>query len=75
MPRPRRIEGYAIVSENGMLASAAGIMPDSLKFDADQDFFEHGLDGVDVVVHGRLCVPKIRFCNSGGEGRRGQAAM
>ena len=53
MPRPRRIEGYAIVSEDGMLASAAGIMPDSLKFDADRHFFERGLDGVDVVVHGR----------------------
>jgi dihydrofolate reductase len=51
-PRPRRIEGYAIVSEDGMLANAAGIMPDSLKFDADLDFFERGLDGVDVVVHG-----------------------
>ena len=50
MPRPRRIEGYAIVSEDGMLANAAGIMPDSLKFDADLDFFERGLDGVDVVV-------------------------
>ena len=35
-----------------MLANAAGIMPDSLKFDADLDFFERGLDGVDVVVHG-----------------------
>jgi hypothetical protein len=22
-----------------------------------------------------LCVPKIRFCNNGGEGRRGQAVM
>src|ERR1700726_839348 len=53
MPRPRRIEGYAIVSEDGMLANAAGIMPDSLKFDADLHFFERGLDGVDVVVHGR----------------------
>src|ERR1700730_4344009 len=53
MPRPRRIEGYAIVSEDGMLANAAGIMPDSLKFEADQHFFERGLDGVDVVVHGR----------------------
>jgi hypothetical protein len=53
MPRPRRIEGYAIVSEDGMLANAAGIMPDSLKFEADQLFFERGLDGVDVVVHGR----------------------
>jgi hypothetical protein len=48
-----RIEGYAIVSEDGMVANAAGIMPDSLKFEADKVFFERGLDGVDVVVHGR----------------------
>ena len=53
VPRPRRIEGYAVVSEDGMLANAAGNMPDSLKFEADQHFFERGLDGVDVVVHGR----------------------
>jgi dihydrofolate reductase len=53
MPHPHRIEGYAIVSEDGMLANAAGIMPDQLKFEADQQFFERGLDGVDVVVHGR----------------------
>jgi dihydrofolate reductase len=53
MPRARRIEGYAIVSEDGMLADATGIMPESLKFEADQRFFERGLDGVDVVVHGR----------------------
>jgi len=53
MSSPRRIEGYAIVSEDGMLANAAGVMPESLKFDADKRFFEHGLDGVDVVVHGR----------------------
>jgi len=50
---PCRIEGYAIVSEDGMLANSAGVMPDSLKFNADQTFFEHGLDGVDTVVHGR----------------------
>ena len=36
-----------------MLANDAGIMPGSLKFDADRRFFECGLDGVDVVVHGR----------------------
>ena len=48
-----RIEGYAIVSEDGMLADAVRIMPDSLKFEADQTFFERGLDRVDVVVHGR----------------------
>ena len=50
---PHRIEGYAIVSEDGMLANAAGVMPDSLKFEADQIFFERGLDGVDVILHGR----------------------
>src|ERR1700693_5339877 len=48
----RRIDGYAIVSEDGMLANAEGVMPDSLKFEADQHFFERALDGVDVVVHG-----------------------
>jgi len=52
VPRPRRIEGYAIVSEDGMLANDSGIMPDSLKFEADRLFFERALDGVDVVVHG-----------------------
>ena len=36
-----------------MLANAAGIMPDQLKFEADRQFFERGLDGVVVVVHGR----------------------
>jgi dihydrofolate reductase len=53
MPRPCRIEGYAIVSEDGMLANDDGIMPDSLKFAADRQFFERALDGVDAVVHGR----------------------
>ncbi|MGC1682443.1 MAG: dihydrofolate reductase [Pseudolabrys sp.] len=60
MKAPRRIEGYAIVSEDGMLANAAGVMPDSLKFEADQIFFERGLDGVDVVVHGRHSHEKQR---------------
>ena len=36
-----------------MLADAAGVMPEALKFDADRRFFERGLDRVDVVVHGR----------------------
>ena len=53
MPSPHRIEGYAIVTEDGMLADAGRVMPDSLKFEADQNFFERELDGVDVVVHGR----------------------
>src|SRR5215475_13627481 len=47
------IAGYAIVSEDGMLADASGVMPGSLMFKADQVFFEAALDGVDLVVHGR----------------------
>jgi dihydrofolate reductase len=47
------IAGYAIVSEDGMLADASGVMPQSLMFKADQVFFEAALDSVDLVVHGR----------------------
>ena len=62
-----RIEGYAIISEDGMLANSARIMPDSLKFEADQRFFERGLDGVDVVVHGRHSQEQqpVRTCAAG----------
>lgn len=53
MALPARIEGFAIVSEDGMLANAAGVMPDALKFDADQRYFADGLDRFDAVIHGR----------------------
>jgi dihydrofolate reductase len=53
MSRPRRIEAYAIISTDGMLANAAGIMPEALKLDADQKFFAQGLDRVEAVAHGR----------------------
>jgi hypothetical protein len=48
-----RIEGYVIVSGDGMLANAARVMPEGLKFAGDQRFFNAGLDRVDLVVHGR----------------------
>jgi dihydrofolate reductase len=51
--RPDRIEGYAIMSADGMLADAAGVMPSSLKIEADQRFFHGALDRADAVVHGR----------------------
>jgi dihydrofolate reductase len=53
MTRPDRIEGYAIISADGMLADAAGVMPPSLKIEADQRFFHASLDQADAVVHGR----------------------
>ena len=45
MPLIARIEGFAIVSEDGMLADAAGVMPAALQAPADQRFFEAGLGG------------------------------
>jgi dihydrofolate reductase len=50
---PRRIEGYAIVSSDGMIADANGEMPDAIRNKADQKFLQAGLDRVAVVVHGR----------------------
>jgi hypothetical protein len=48
-----RIEGFVIASADGMLADAGGVMPPELRNEADQQFFEQGLDRADVVVHGR----------------------
>jgi dihydrofolate reductase len=48
-----RIEGYAVVSADGMLADRNGKMPDSLKIDADAQFFTQGLERAALVVHGR----------------------
>jgi dihydrofolate reductase len=47
------IEGYVIVSADGMLASAAHVMPDELKFRGDKQFFTAALDRADLIVHGR----------------------
>ena len=49
----RRIEGYVIVSADGMIADALGIMPAAIRNDADQAFFQASLDRAAVVVHGR----------------------
>ena len=48
-----RIEGYVIVSADGMLANAVHVMPDELKFEGDKRFFTAALDRTDLVVHGR----------------------
>ncbi|MEO6840712.1 MAG: dihydrofolate reductase [Bradyrhizobium sp.] len=48
-----RIEGYVIVSADGMLANARHVMPDELKFEGDKRFFTAALDRADLIVHGR----------------------
>jgi dihydrofolate reductase len=49
----RRIEGYVIVSADGMLADAKGVIPESIRNDADQRFFQDSLDRASAIVHGR----------------------
>ena len=48
-----RIEGYVIVSADGMLADARNVMPDELKFEGDKAFFTAALDRADMILHGR----------------------
>jgi dihydrofolate reductase len=48
-----RIEGYVIVSADGMIADNKGQMPASIRNDADQHFFQDALDHAAVVIHGR----------------------
>jgi len=48
-----RIEGYVIVSADGMLANARNVMPDELKFEGDKAFFTAALDRAGLILHGR----------------------
>jgi hypothetical protein len=53
MPSLRRIEAYAIISADGMLADANRTIPDAMRVEADQTFFQDGLDRAALIVHGR----------------------
>ena len=47
------IEGYAIVSADGMIADDSGTMPDRIRNDADQHFLQAAMDRAAAIVHGR----------------------
>jgi dihydrofolate reductase len=51
--RPQRIEGYAIISADGMLADASGQQPAELIVPADQRLFHQALARSAAVAHGR----------------------
>jgi dihydrofolate reductase len=61
-----QIEGFAIVSADGMIADAAGDMPPSLINKADQEFFYGGLARAAGVVNGRYSKER----DPGADGRR-----
>jgi dihydrofolate reductase len=48
-----RVEGYAIVSADGMIADRDGEMPETIRNDADQRFLQSAMDRAAVIVHGR----------------------
>jgi dihydrofolate reductase len=48
-----QVEGFAIVSDDGMLADSSGVMPPALLVDADQAFLSDALDRAALLVHGR----------------------
>jgi hypothetical protein len=53
MVAPTSIEGFAIISDDGMLADAQRRIPPELIVEADQAFFHGCLEQAAVVVHGR----------------------
>lgn len=53
MPGPTSIEGFAIISADGMLADANRHMPAELVVQADQQFFQDSLDHAAAIAHGR----------------------
>ena len=50
MTKPHRIEGYAIISADGMIADRNGLMPNAIRNDADQKFLQSELDRAAVIV-------------------------
>lgn len=52
MSRPR-IEGYAIISREGMIAEADGAFPEAIKIEGDQSFFQAALAHADAIANGR----------------------
>ncbi|MFI4998562.1 MAG: dihydrofolate reductase [Reyranellales bacterium] len=50
--RPR-IEGYAVISKEGMIAKSDGSFPDEIKIPADHAFYHSSLDRASAVANGR----------------------
>jgi dihydrofolate reductase len=50
--RPR-IEGYAVISREGMIAASDGHFPEALKIPADHQFYMDSLDKASAIANGR----------------------
>ena len=52
-PKRPRIEGFAIISREGMIAGSDASFPEVLKIPADQKFYQDSLDRASAVANGR----------------------
>ena len=52
LKRPR-IEGYAVISREGMIARNDGSFPDEIKIEADHKFYQDSVDRASAVANGR----------------------
>lgn len=53
MNKRPRIEGFAIISREGMIAGSDASFPEALKIPADQKFYQDSLDRAAAVANGR----------------------
>jgi dihydrofolate reductase len=51
--RRPRIEGYAVISREGMIADREGVFPEAIKIPADHAFYQAAVDRASAVVNGR----------------------
>ena len=50
--RRPRIEGYAVISTEGMIATPDGSFPESIKIPADHEFYQDAVDRASAVANG-----------------------
>ncbi len=52
MARRPRIEGYAVISREGMIAASDGSFPEAIKNPADHEFYQASVDRASAVANG-----------------------
>jgi len=57
--RRPRIEGFAIISSEGMIAASDGSFPENLKIPADQKFYQDSVDRAAAVAGGDTRAPRL----------------
>ncbi|SKA15903.1 Dihydrofolate reductase [Enhydrobacter aerosaccus] len=47
------VEGYAVISREGMIATADGRFPEQIKIPADHKFYQESVDRASAIINGR----------------------